>query len=563
MKNINPEDNKNENFFLLKNIILFIIFFLISEIFIIRPLRKRIEKKREFAESEFASKNKESENENINDYDKIREFILENDYIKLTISTAGLVLNNLILKNYFDNNENNIQLLNEDNYIKIGWFCNNENLNIPNKNSIWTLVEQDTEDRKSDKAVLLFDNKQGIIFKIIISIDDKYLINVKQIVENNTNNKIYTKPFWSITKSNFLTVSDTGSFSGAIGLFNGGVSEIKTKKIRNNNLEFQNFEWAGITSKYWLTAIVNNDKDNGKVNFSERNKTINMSYTTKENLVVSENSFTGSSNSIFVGVKDMKVLKEYADKNNIRLLDRSIDFGFFYILAKPLNILLNLLNRITKNFGMAIIILTIIIKSILYPITKKSLITLETMKEVQPKIKKIQDKYKNDKIKMQQELVKLYTKYNLNPMASIFPLFIQIPVFISLYKVISVSLSMRQASFIFINDLSIADPTNILNLFGLFKYNTKFKLGILPCVMGLSMFLQQKFSEKFQKTDDNKDNPGKGMNFMPILFVLVFASFPSGLLLYWIFNNLITIFQQWYIMRFCLKKQISNSKNQK
>ena len=554
MKNINPEDNKNENFFLLKNIILFIIFFLISEIFIIRPLRKRIEKKREFAESEFASKNKESENENINDYDKIREFILENDYIKLTISTAGLVLNNLILKNYFDNNENNIQLLNEDNYIKIGWFCNNENLNIPNKNSIWTLVEQDTEDRKSDKAVLLFDNKQGIIFKIIISIDDKYLINVKQIVENNTNNKIYTKPFWSITKSNFLTVSDTGSFSGAIGLFNGGVSEIKTKKIRNNNLEFQNFEWAGITSKYWLTAIVNNDKDNGKVNFSERNKTINMSYTTKENLVVSENSFTGSSNSIFVGVKDIKVLKEYADENNIRLLDRSIDFGFFYILAKPLNILLNLLNRITKNFGMAIIILTIIIKSILYPITKKSLITLETMKEVQPKIKKIQDKYKNDKIKMQQELVKLYTKYNLNPMASIFPLFIQIPVFISLYKVISVSLSMRQASFIFIKDLSIADPTNILNLFGLLKYNPKFKLGILPCIMGLSMFLQQKFSEKFQKTDDNKDNPGKGMNFMPILFVLVFASFPSGLLLYWIFNNLITIFQQWYIMRFCLKK---------
>lgn len=554
MKNINPEDNKNENFFLLKNIILFIIFFLISEIFIIRPLRKRIEKKREFAESEFASKNKESENENINDYDKIREFILENDYIKLTISTAGLVLNNLILKNYFDNNENNIQLLNEDNYIKIGWFCNNENLNIPNKNSIWTLVEQDTEDRKSDKVVLLFDNKQGIIFKIIISIDDKYLINVKQIVENNTNNKIYTKPFWSITKSNFLTVSDTGSFSGAIGLFNGGVSEIKTKKIRNNNLEFQNFEWAGITSKYWLTAIVNNDKDNGKVNFSERNKTINMSYTTKENLVVSENSFTGSSNSIFVGVKDMKVLKEYADKNNIRLLDRSIDFGFFYILAKPLNILLNLLNRITKNFGMAIIILTIIIKSILYPITKKSLITLEIMKEVQPKIKKIQDKYKDDKIKMQQELVKLYTKYNLNPMASIFPLFIQIPVFISLYKVISVSLSMRQASFIFINDLSIADPTNILNLFGLLKYNPKFKIGILPCIMGLSMFLQQKFSEKFQKTDDNKDNPGKGMNFMPILFVLVFASFPSGLLLYWIFNNLITIFQQWYIMRFCLKK---------
>lgn len=558
MKNINPEKNKIQNSLFLKNIILFIVFFTISEIFIVKPLRKKIEKRQEMAKSEFFNKDKELENNNYVNNVEAKEFVLENEYIKLTMNTSNLKINNLVLKKYFDSDQNNVELLNNNNFIKINWISHNDDLVIPNKDSIWTLLEQDIENNISDKAILVFDNKKGVIFKVIIELDDKYLINIKQVIENNTGDKIYIKPFWSIIKSNFLTKSDMTSFSGAIGLFNGGVSEIKTKKIKNSNLELQNFEWAGITSKYWLTALINGDKDNGKINFSEKDSTITMQYTTKEDIIVSENSFAGFSNSLFVGVKDMQILKEYSKKNDIRLLDRSIDFGFFYILAKPINFLLNFLNKITKNFGVAIIILTIIIKSILYPIVKKSLVTMEIMKEVQPKIKQIQNKYKDDKVKMQQELVKLYGKHNLNPLASILPIFIQIPVFISLYKVISVSLSMRQAPFMgFIKDLSIADPSNIFNLFGILKYDTKFRLGVLPCLMGISMFLQQKFSEKLQKTDNNDSNmSNSNMNFMPVIFTLVFASFPSGLLLYWIFNNIITILQQWYVVRFCLKKKI-------
>ena len=558
MKNINPEEKEGLNSLFLKNIVLFIVFFTISEIFIVRTLRKKVERRRELAKSEFVNKNKETENDNITELIESKEFVLENDYIKLTINTNGLKINNLILKKYFDNDKNNVRLLDNDNYIKIDWLSYTDDLIIPDKNSTWTLVEQDIEDRNSDKAVLVFDNKNNVTFKVVITLDDKYLINIKQIVENNTGEKIYIKPFWSIIKSHFLTKSDMTSFNGAIGLFSGGVSEIKAKKIKNDNLEIKDFEWAGITSKYWLTALVNGDKDNGKINFSEKDNTISMQYTTKENIVISENSFAGFSNSLFVGVKDMQILKEYSRENNIRLLDRSIDFGFFYILAKPINTLLNFLNKITRNFGVSIIVLTVIIKSILYPITKKSMVTVEVMKEVQPKIKRIQDRYKDDRIKMQQELVKVYKEYNLNPLASIIPIFIQIPVFISVYKVISVSLSMRQAPFLgFIKDLSIADPSNILNLFGLFKYDTKFKLGFLPCLMGLSMYIQQKFSEKIQKNDNNNSNiPNTNMNFMPIIFTLVFASFPSGLLIYWIFNNIITILQQWYIVRFCLKKKL-------
>ncbi len=553
MKNINPEKNKEQNLFLLEKIILFMIFFAISEAFIIRPLRKKVERKQELAKSEFA--NRDAENDDTVQFTESKEFVLENDCIKLTMNTNGLKLNNLVLKKYFDNEGNNIKLLDNNNYVKINWLSYSDNLVVPDKNSTWMLAEWNGES-KNNKAILTFDNGNSVIFKVVITLDDKYLIDIKQIVENNSEEKIYIKPFWSLTKSNFLTKSDMTSFSGAIGLFNGGVSEIKMKKIRNDNLEIKNFEWAGITSKYWLTALVNGDKDNGKINFYERNGTIAMQYTTKENIIVSENSFVGFSNSLFVGVKDMQVLKGYSKENNIRLLDRSIDFGFFYILAKPIDILLNFLNKIVKNFGVAIIILTLIVKTILYPITKKSLVTVEVMKEVQPKMKKIQDRYKNDRVKMQQELVKIYKEYNLNPLASIMPIFIQIPVFISVYKVISVSLSMRQAPFLgFIKDLSIADPSNIFNLFGLLNYDTKFRLGFLACLMGLTMFIQQKFSEKLQKSSDSSEMASTNMNLMPIFFTLVFASSPSGLLIYWICSNVITLLQQWYIVRFCLKKR--------
>lgn len=563
MKNINPEENNVPTRSFTSTVIMFIIFFFISEFFIVRPLRRKIENKQKQAESEFAQKANEMENNNeIINRDKSQDIVIENENIKLTINTIGLKLDNLMLKKYTDSDGNNIKLLDNKNPITITWLSHTDNLKIPDKNSIWNLVKNET-DKESGKAIFSYDNEEGVIFKIIIDLDDKYMVNIGQVVENNTNNKIYIKPLWQMEKILNITKSEMTSFNGGIGVFNGGVTEIKTKKIRNNNLEFQKFDWAGITSKYWLTAIVNEEKENGKVNFLETNNVIKLQYITKDDLVISGNSFAGTKNKLFVGVKDSEMLKWYTENENIKLLDRSIDFGIFYFFAKPMDIILNFFNKITRNFGLAIILLTILIKTILYPIVKKSFVTMEIMKEVQPKMNRIQTKYKDDRIKMQQELVKLYNQYQLNPLASILPIFIQIPVFISLYKVISVSLNMRQAPFFgFIRDLSIADPSNILNLFGILHYNIKFKLGLLPCLMGLSMFLQQKLSENMQNstTESGKKQDGmatankSAMTFMPILFTIMFASFPSGLLLYWIFNNLITILQQWYVVNIYLKK---------
>lgn len=563
MKNINPEGNNVPTRSFTSTVIMFIIFFFISEFFIVRPLRKKIENKHKQAESEFAQKvnDKENNNEIINK-EKSQDIVIENENIKLTINTLGLKLNNLLLKKYTDSEGNNIKLLDDKSSITITWLSHTDNLKIPDKNSIWNLVKNEIN-KESGKTIFSYDNGEGVIFKIIIGLDDKYMLNIGQVIENNTNNKIYIKPLWQMEKTLNITKSEMTSFNGGIGVFNGGVTEIKTKKIRNNNLEFQKFDWAGITSKYWLTAIVNEEKENGKVNFLETHNVIKLQYMTKDELIISGNSFAGTKNKLFAGVKDSEMLKWYAENENIKLLDRSIDFGIFYILAKPMDIILNFFNKITRNFGLAIILLTILIKTLLYPIVRKSFVTMEIMKEVQPKMNRIQTKYKDDRIKMQQELVKLYNQYQLNPLASILPIFIQIPVFISLYKVISVSLNMRQAPFFgFIRDLSIADPSNIFNLFGLFHYNIRFKLGLLPCLMGLSMFLQQKLSENMQNNpteSDKKQNNmmaanKSAMTFMPILFTIMFASFPSGLLLYWIFNNLITILQQWYVINIYLKR---------
>lgn len=569
MKNINPEGNNVPTRSFASTVIMFIIFFFISEFFIVRPLRRKIENKQKQTESEFAKNvnDKEKNNEIINK-EKSQDIVIENENIKLTINTLGLKLNNLLLKKYIDSEGNNIKLLDNKNSIIITWFSHTDNIKVPDKNSIWNLVKNEINE-ESGKTIFSYDNGEGVIFKIVIGLDDKYMLNIGQVIENNTNDKIYIKPLWQMEKTINIIKSEMTSFNGGIGVFNGGVAEIKNKKIRNNNLEFQKFDWAGITSKYWLTAIINEEKENGKVNFLETNNIIKLQYMTKDDLIISGNSFAGTKNKLFVGVKDSEILKWYTKNENIKLLDRSIDFGFFYFLAKPMDIILNFFNKITKNFGLAIILLTLLIKTLLYPILRKSFVTMEVMKEVQPKMTSIQKKYKDDRLKMQQELVKLYSKYQLNPLASILPVFIQIPVFISLYKVISVSLNMRQAPFIgFIKDLSIADPSNIFNLFGLLNYNPKLKIGLLPCIMGLSMFLQQKLSENMQNTTESnkKENDivaanKNVMTFMPILFTITFSSFPSGLLLYWIFNNLITILQQWYVINIYLKRYRSKEKN--
>lgn len=563
MKNINPEKNNKKN--IKTTILLFIVFFIISEIFITRPLRKKLENNQK-SDAKVLNKSTQNKDQPTEEETNIKSknIIIENDYIKLNINTKGLLLNNLILKKYKENinSDKKVQLLtqeeNNEYFIDINWLSYN-NVKLPTVNSIWT-ANKESLNNKDDTIIFSYDNKEGVVFKVIISLDEKYMINIKQVVENNTNNKIYLKPIWQIQKTEkSVNKNEIISFNGPLGVFNNKLEEIKSKKLKNDNIEFQQFNWAGITSKYWLAAIINEELTNGEINFLKKDNVLKVQYTTKNNLIVLENSFAGTKGKIFVGAKNLDILKEYQNTYNIKLLDRSIDFGFFYFLSKPLFLILNFFNTITHNFGVAIILLTVLIKLLLYPTVKKSFISMAKMKKVQPEMKRLQEIYKNDKITLQQELVKLYKKYELNPLSGIVPLFIQIPVFFSLYKVISISLNMRQAPFVgYIKDLSAADPTTIFNLFGLLPFEVKFTIGLLPCIMALTMYLQQKITDNMQQQNTDLTEQMKTVSnivkYMPLIFLFMFSGFPSGLLLYWIFNNIITILQQLYINNKYLSK---------
>lgn len=550
MKNISPA-KKGET---TKTIIMFIIFFLISEFIIVRPLRNKMESKQREAK-EIEQMELEEQKNNVDNGIAGENIIIENEYLKLNINTKGLRLNDVVLKKYKNNVnfDEKVKILNNNYYVDINWLSFTNGLKLPDNNSLWTVKTN------NNNTIFSYDNEEGVIFRVILSLDDKYMLNINQVVENNKYNRLYVKPFWQIIQKQNKDNADLTAFAGGIGVFNEKLEEIKLKKLKNKNIEFEKFNWAGLTSKYWLASFINNEKSNGTVNYLQKGNVVKVQYTTKNNVIVLKDSFVGTKNKIFIGAKDLDILKEYRDKENVKLFDRSVDFGLFYFLAKPLNSVLDFFNDIVHNFGVAIILLTIIIKMILYPSVKKSFISMAKMKKAQPEMKRIQEKYKNDKVAMQQELIKLYKKYELNPMSSITPLFIQIPVFFSLYKVISVNLNMRHAPFFaYIKDLSGADPTSIFNLFGLLPFDVPFKVGLLPCIMALSMYIQQKITDKMQGGSENINEDMKAANgmlkYLPLLFLFMFSGFPAGLLLYWIFNNIITILQQMYITNKYMKK---------
>lgn len=526
-----------------QTVFLFLIFFILSDFLIIRPIKNRAEREQKIKNTQEEinmARSIQSKNDIVGE-----DIYIENDYLKLKINTKGLSINDVELKKYKEsvNSNKNIKILkdtiDEFNKVNVGWLSYTKNLIIPDNDSVWTHKKIDNID------IFSFDNKEGVVFKIILSLDDKYMLNIDQVIENNSNSRIFIRPFWQMER--YSAKEDLTAFNGGIGYFNGKLEEIKTKKLDKKNMEFNSFSWGGLTNKYWLTAIINNDS-NGKINFFKDNAVVKVQYITKNNLIILENSSVKTQNKIFIGAKDIEILKEYKDNQNIPMFDRSIDFGLFYIISKPMNSLLNFLNEITHNFGLAIILLTIIVKMILYPTTKKSLISAAKMKKAQPELKRMQNLYKNDKVKLQQEILKLYKKYDFNPLSGILPLFIQIPIFFSLYKVISVSLYMRQAPFFgYLKDLSTGDPTTIFNLFGLLPFDVSFKIGLLPCLMAVTMFIQQKLTENNANLSEDMKSANSVVKYMPIMFLFMFSGFPSGLLLYWVSNNIITILQQLYI----------------
>lgn len=314
--------------------------------------------------------------------------------------------------------------------------------------------------------------------------------------------------------------------------------------------------WLGVSDKYWLTAIIPSLSSSESYHIYAKDSSIvgkdylkyNMGFQ-RSQINLKSNESKSFSSLFFVGPKEISLLDSYSKKYGIKYFDRGIDFGAFYIISKSVLLGLNTVKKVSNfNMGLCIIILTILVRFAIFPLSMKSYRSMAKMKKVQPKIKELREMFKNDKESMNKALVDLYRKEKINPLSSLLPLLLQIPIFFSLYKVFNVAIEMRGAEFLWIKDLSLPDHTSLFNLFGLLNFTPSLKIGIMPLLMGITMWVQQKFSPDSSAMSD-KGGQTTAMKMMPIVFVFMFAGFPSGLVLYWTINNIFSIAQQVFALK--------------
>ena len=494
-------------------------------------------------------------NEIISESERIK---INNQYIDGSITLTGARFDDIILTNYLTDlspNSENVKYLspkgsNDAYFAEYGWVSTNNNLILPDANSIWT-SDKNTISPNSP-VILSWDNGNGLIFKRKISIDDEYMFNIEQTVINNTSEDINLYPYGLLNRTGFPKLS--GLFilhEGPIGVLNDRVKEIDYDDLEEEKKisEKSNTGWIGISDKYWLAALIPDQKLSFEGFFQSFDQSLNIKFQTSylgPQINVRSNSEKSYSSRFYTGAKVLPILDKH-EKNDIPMFDKAIDFGWFYVITKPLAYLLNFFSSYLGNVGLAIIALTICIRIILFPLANKSFKSMSKMKVLQPKMMEIRERYGNDKVQMQKEVMALYKKEKANPLAGCLPILLQIPVFFALYKVLTVTLEMRQAPFYgWIKDLSVPDPYSIFNLFGLIPIDLPSFLiiGIWPLLMGATMFLQQKLNPA-------PPDPvqAKVMAMLPFIFIFLFAQFAAGLVLYWTCNNVLSIAQQWIIMR--------------
>ena len=317
--------------------------------------------------------------------------------------------------------------------------------------------------------------------------------------------------------------------------------------IKRNLLINSSKGWLGITDKYWLTAIVPEKGKNFKSEFLFKDEKYKANFIIKEPKILNPNDVITNKINAFVAAKEVSVIDSYAEKLSIEKFDLAIDWGWFYFFTKPLFFAIDYFFKMTGNFGLAIVIITALVRLIFFPLANYSFRSMAKMKVLQPEMVRLKELHKNDKVKLQQEMMSLYKREKVNPISGCLPVLIQIPFFFAIYKMLYVTLEMRHQPFFgWIKDLSARDPTSIFNLFGLIPWDppTFLMIGAWPILMGVSMFLQQKLNPA-------PPDPiqAKIFMFFPIFLTIILAPFPSGLVVYWTVNNILTITQQWIITR--------------
>ena len=486
---------------------------------------------------------------------KDKRIIFENDNVKGSISLKGAIIDDLLFKNYNEKLEGTkkVVLLNPRNasdtyYLETGWVTNNKNIDLPNNKSKWK-VEGNTKLSPGNDVKLVWKNAQGLTFEKIISIDNKFLFTVNQKIKNNTN-KIYNfYPYSQIIRKNIPR--DIVNFfilhEGPLGVFDDQLVEKDYDDVIDKKYSINAEKgFLGITDKYWLTSLIPEKNKNFRADF-EYSEKFKISYIETEALEAQPNKQISNKVDIVIAAKEVDVIDEYNEKLGLSKFDLVIDWGWFYWIVKPLFFLNDYFFKLAGNYGLAIILITVCLRLLFFPLNNYAFRSMSRMKILQPEMARLKEVHKDDKMKLQQAIMQLYKKEGVNPVSGCVPILISIPFFFAIYKMLFVTIEMRHQPFFgWIKDLSEKDPTSIFNLFGLIPWAPPefLIIGGLPVLMGLTMWAQQKLNPAPQD-----DIQKKIFMFFPVFLTVILAPFPSGLVLYWTANNILTMAQQYVIMK--------------
>jgi len=439
-------------------------------------------------------------------------------------------------------------------YAEFGWTSSDPAVKVPGPETPWTANQATLAPGKPVR--LTWDNGAGLVFALDVSIDENFMFAVKQSVENKTDKPVTLFPWALVVR--FGEPKAEGTYvlhEGPYGVFNSSLKEFSYSDFKDNKSQKLSTTggWVGITDKYWMATLVPDQKTKVDVTLKGTGPLPGTKYQVDyvgPAVTVAPGASGEYQSHLFAGAKIVRMIDDYRERLGIDRFDLTIDWGWFSFITKPMFWLLEWLYVQLGNFGVSILILTVIVKAVFFPLANKSYAAMSKMKALQPEMEKLKARYGEDKQRMNQELMQLYRREKVNPAAGCLPIVVQIPVFFALYKVLYTTIEMRHQPFFgWIKDLSAPDPLTILTGFGLFQWQIPeflhfFNIGIWPLIMGVTMYLQQKLNPA--PADPVQ---ARVFQFLPIMFTFMLAPFSAGLVIYWAWSNTLSIAQQYYIMR--------------